>query len=319
MKLASAGNALVDVIATENDELGALMGIHRGTTRHASRAEINSLLERLADPIMVAGGGAANTARAFAALGGAAAYAGAVGSDALGKHYTDDLVSAGVRSFVQAREGLTGIFCVLQPASGTRTVVVEPGVAPTLDPAAIPDDFFAGSDLVYADGFLALGDAVLSRLAERARERGIRFALDIGSKRLASTHRSLFMRMIKEDCDWVFMNEDEFTTLAGAGVDEALAPFASGAKGTVVVKRAASGSVCMHDGRIVESSVRSIDVFDETGAGDAFSAGFLMAALSGSPVPRCLRLGNWTAERAIQVPGMALDAQAMKRMLSTVL
>jgi 2-dehydro-3-deoxygluconokinase len=46
---------------------------------------------------------------------------------------------------------------------------------------------------------------------------------------------------------------------------------------------------------------------DETGAGDAFAAGFLSAVLEGYPPEICLRMGNRIAEEIIQVPGCRLD------------
>ena len=132
-------------------------------------------------------------------------------------------------------------------------------------------------------------------------------ALDVAGSRIATRNRDFFIGLIRESCSWTFMNEDEFIALADSGVDDALARFSADVPGVVVVKRAEIGAVCVSDGSIVESAVRPIRATDTTGAGDAFAAGFLSAALLGSPLARCLRLGNRVAEHAIQVPGMAID------------
>ena len=148
----------------------------------------------------------------------------------------------------------------------------------------------------------------------------MKIAFDTGGHRLVAANAPLFFRIIREDCSWSFLNEDELpTALAGTSVDAGLAAFSAEIPGVVVVKRASSGAVCVSDGRLYESSVRSIDVVDETGAGDAFAAGFLYAAFSGGPLARCLRAGNWTAERAIQVPGMSMDLKALRRGMTAVL
>jgi 2-dehydro-3-deoxygluconokinase len=125
--------------------------------------------------------------------------------------------------------------------------------------------------------------------------------------------------LIQEYCDWVFMNEDEFMAMTGTSMDTGLVRFSSDVAGTVVVKLAEAGAVCARRGVVTESPVRSIRVTDETGAGDAFAAGFLSAALSGVSLARCLRLGNRVAEQVIQIPGVAIGPEGLQRASAAVL
>src|SRR5436190_1644346 len=60
-----------------------------------------------------AGGSAANTARAFARLGGAATFVGAVGSDRIGRLAVRALRADGVTARVVARRGRTARLIVL--------------------------------------------------------------------------------------------------------------------------------------------------------------------------------------------------------------
>jgi len=56
--------------------------------------------------------------------------------------------------------------------------------------------------------------------------------------------------------------------------------------------------------------------FDETGAGDAFAAGFLVGIARGFAPERCLRLGNRIAEEAIAVSGLGIDPRRIGQVLA---
>lgn len=280
---------------------------------------IQDIIDALPEAWLTAGGGAANTAKIFCALGGRASFVGAIGQDVFGDQYENEMRRAGVDVYLQRRAVATGVFCALRDGAGRRSIVVDQGAASSLELDKIPASFYAVESILYIDGFLAMSSGLLEGLILRAKSAGMKIAFDTGGHRLVSDNVALFSRIIREDCAWSFLNEDEFTTLVGTSVDAGLAAFSAEIPGVVVVKRADAGAVCVSEGRLYESSVRPIDVVDETGAGDAFAAGFLYAALSGVPLARCLRAGNWTAERAIQVPGMALDLNALRRGMATVL
>jgi sugar/nucleoside kinase (ribokinase family) len=87
----------------------------------------------------------------------------------------------------------------------------------------------------------------------------------------------------------VFANTDEARTLVGRP------------PGVLVVKDGPRPVVVTEpDGRTVEVAVPSIgSVADTTGAGDAFAAGFLVAALEGSPADVAARYGVALAVRAL--------------------
>lgn len=319
MRLACIGNALIDIIAHVEPDFPCSIGVHPGSTEHVDRSVLACMLEALSDYGFSAGGGAANTARVFTALGGKASFAGAIGDDDWGRRYKEDIERAGVSSFLQLHEGFTGLFLSLCDSSGKRSIVVHPGVSSKLSAGHLPDSFFTRDAVLYIDGFLALDEGMLEYLVAKARASAMPIAFDAGGQRLVRANRDLFMHIICEDATWAFLNEDEFVALAEVSVDASLASFAMGIAGTLIVKRGETGAVCIKDGQLYESSVRALEGIDTTGAGDAFAAGFLKASLSGAPLARCMRMGNWTAEHAIQVPGLALDANGLCKGASTFL
>lgn len=319
MRLACVGNALYDTVAFVETDFASRLGYHAGSTVHAEHEELEPIIATLSGAARGAGGGAVNAARVFASLGHGASFAGMIGRDAIGAVFRSDIAASGIEAFLQEGDTPTGEFCAMIAPDGERTILVAPGAAIRLDPEAIPAAFFRPESTLYLDGFLAANPEAVMAIVSRAASAGMRIALDVAGFRIATKHRDLFLDLIRSACSWTFMNEDEFIALAEAGVDEALQRFSAGASGIVVVKRAETGAVCVSDGSVLESAVRPIRATDTTGAGDAFAAGFLSAALSGAPLARCLRLGNRVAEQAIQVPGLALDGAKLRRAASTVL
>lgn len=319
MKLACVGNALYDIVAFVEPDFASRLGYHVGSTVHAQKADIDAILPFIRSAARGAGGGATNTARVFASLGHAAGFAGMIGTDTFGKEFYQDLESSSVELYMQYSDAPTGVFCALIAPGGARTIIVAPSKAPCLVADDIPDGFFSSKATLYIDGFLAAHPETVLALVHRAQSHDMKIALDIASFRTVVKNRDLFLKLIRESCSWTFMNEDEFIALSESGVDDALQSFSADAPGIVVVKRAEIGAVCVSDGFVLESAVRPIHATDTTGAGDAFAAGFLSAALSGAPLARCLRLGNRVAEHTIQIPGLSLDAARLQQAASTVL
>jgi len=85
------------------------------------------------------------------------------------------------------------------------------------------------------------------------------------------------------------------------------------------VKRAERGAIWTYGDRRMDSPVRAFTPMDETGAGDAFAAGFLSAVLEDYPPEICLRMGNRIAEEVIQVPGCRLDPRRLQKARYSIL
>ena len=104
------------------------------------------------------------------------------------------------------------------------------------------------------------------------------------------------------DADAFFPGEDELL-LDGAHVDPRLAlpRLVSGRLRFVVFKRGATGGILFdaRDERFYTWDARTAAVVDQTGAGDAFSAGLILAHLAGLPIETCLQRAVVTASFAV--------------------
>ncbi|MFC8683017.1 carbohydrate kinase family protein [Microbacterium ureisolvens] len=242
------------------------------------------------------GGSAANVAVAAAARH-PVRFIGRVGDDTLGRTLVGELEAAGVDARVQ-RDGRTGLIVVLVDAVGERTMITDRGAAAELD--AIDPDWMDGADWVHLPlyGFATpLSRKAVTDAATRAAARGARVSLDLSSvatlRELGAQHLRTLLADLRPDV--VFANEDEARTAAALGITPG---------GVYVVKRGAEPVVVSADGESVEVAVDRVDdVRDSTGAGDAFAAGYIVAALAGAGPTESARAGSVLAMQALRRPG----------------
>jgi sugar/nucleoside kinase (ribokinase family) len=109
-------------------------------------------------------------------------------------------------------------------------------------------------------------------------------------------------REVLADADAFFPGEDELL-LEGAFTDpsRALPRLVNGRLRFVVFKRGAQGGILYdaHDERYYTWGARAAEVVDQTGAGDAFAAGLILAHLEGLPLEACLQRAVVTASFAL--------------------
>jgi ribokinase len=109
-------------------------------------------------------------------------------------------------------------------------------------------------------------------------------------------------REVLADADAFFPGEDELL-LEEAQTDprRALPRLVNGRLRFVVFKRGAKGGILYdaHDQRYYSWDARAGNVVDQTGAGDAFAVGLVLAHLEGLPIEACLRRAAVTASFAI--------------------
>ncbi|MDP3176262.1 MAG: adenosine kinase [Spirochaetaceae bacterium] len=312
MEIVGIGNALMDVIAFVDEAFAPAHGFHNNAVAHLDRERLDGVLFDLRDPVTSAGGGAANAVRVASMLGSRAAYVGCVGRDGRGDRFREDLQVDGVDPILSFADEPTGVYCALVRPEGGRTLLVCPGAALRLTDCAPPDAVFQKGAILYLEGFLLGNRGYFFSCLSRAREAGMEIALDLGSHSLVRAQRDFILEILPEYCDILFANQDEFEALCGLSLREGLGLLGSESL-TTVVKLAEKGAVWSRGGISYESPVRAIAPVDETGAGDAFAAGFLVGRSLGLPPERCLRVGNRMAEEVLNVPGLGVDSERLRK------
>jgi sugar/nucleoside kinase (ribokinase family) len=318
MELVGVGNALMDVVAFVDEAFAPSLGYHNNSVSHIDRARMDDILALLPEPIVSAGGGAANAARAASILGARAAFAGRIGEDLLGEAFAEELAASEVEPLLSRSGAPTGVYCALIRPDGGRTLLVAPGAA--LDLALEPPNpgIFRPGATLFLECFLLRDRAFFMDCVRGAREAGMEIAVDLSSRELASDDRDFILGFLPDYCDVLFANEDEFAALTRMPIREGLELFTAWEL-EVVIKRAEMGALWSRGGSAFDSPVRELQPVDSTGAGDAFAAGFLYGRSIGLPPERSLRLGNRVAEEVLGVPAMGVDPDRIHRAVKRVM
>ncbi|MFD7553484.1 carbohydrate kinase family protein [Streptomyces sp. NPDC059835] len=253
-------------------------------------------------------GGAGANAACWAARTGAAEVRllARVGADSARWH-EEALRAAGVRPrLVVDPDEPTGTVVALVGKDAERTFLTDSGAALRLCPADWTPSLLDGAAHLHLSGYLFFADSSreLALVALRAaRARGVPVSVDPASAGfLAALGPRRFLDSVA-GVDVLLPNEDEARLLAGlpepAGVARAAVELSRRVP-LVVVTLGAAGALVAERGRITaEVPAEPAEALDSTGAGDAFTGGFLAARLTGATPADAARAGCRAAARAV--------------------
>lgn len=303
------GNALVDVISHETDEMVADHGLVKGSMNLIETERAEKLYGDMSSGIEVSGGSAANTMVGVASFGGSASYFGKVRDDQLGEVFQHDLRATGVEPAVApATEGApTGRCLIMVTPDAERTMNTYLGASVEMHPSDITDDIVRRAREVYLEGYLwdrPDPQEAMLRVARVARESGARVSLTLSDSFCVDRHRESFRLLIDDEVDLLFANEDELVSLYETpDLDTAIAEVRKQCELTAVT-RGALGSVIVLPDELIEIAAEDVDrVVDTTGAGDLYASGFLFGLARELPLEVCGRLASIAAAEVISHVG----------------
>jgi sugar/nucleoside kinase (ribokinase family) len=274
---------------------------------------VTDVVARLAEPltaasdaaaaITTAGGGAgANVACRLAEAGVEVHLVARVGPE---PGVGADLERRGVRRHlaVDPRRP-TGTVIVLVGADGERSMVTDRGANDALSEADLPPELLAPGGHLHLSGYTLLGEG--SRAAglgglRRARAAGMTVSVDPASA--TPLARAGDFVAWTAGADLCLPNRDELRILTGIGDPEGGARRLAASYGAVACTLGRDGAVWSDGDRIVRVPAVPATVVDTTGAGDAFTAGFLAAWLRGAAPAAALAAGTELAAAAIGTVG----------------
>ncbi|MEC9344386.1 MAG: adenosine kinase [Pseudomonadota bacterium] len=304
------GNAIVDIIATAQEDFLLAEGIIKGAMNLIDAERAEHLYAAMGPAIEASGGSAANTAAGVAGFGGRAAYAGKVSNDHLGGIFRHDIRAAGVHYATPPLEGPppTARSMIFVTPDGERSMNTFLGACVELGPEDIDAEAVAGAAVTYFEGYLwdpPRAKEAIRLAAQIAHENGRRFAMTLSDPFCVDRYRGEFLDLMQGGTtDIVFANESELLSLyETASLDAALDAIRGDCalgivtrseKGCIVVCREETHAVPAHP---IEKLV------DTTGAGDLFAAGFLFGLTQDRDLAACARIGALAAALVIQQVG----------------
>ena len=309
------GDAIVDVIATTDDDCLRARGIPKGGMQLLTTEQADELYAAMGPAREMSGGSAANTMAGIAALGGKAGFIGQIADDQLGAIFEHDMLALGVHFATPPLQPPppTGRCLILVTPDAQRTMSTCPGASYELTPAALDEELVRSASITFLEGYLWGPERPRAAMLEAARiahSAGRTVAFTLSESLLLGDRREGVMGMIDAGLvDLLFGNEHEVRYLTGCGdLNDCLNSLSSKVK-TLVVTRGADGSAAMEGGQRFEASAAPVKrVVDTTGAGDLFAAGFVVARCRGRPVEDCLRAGSQAAAEIISHFGARPEA-----------
>jgi sugar/nucleoside kinase (ribokinase family) len=249
--------------------------------------------------VMSVGGCAANTAVALRILGHDVNVAGKVGLDIFGEFVISELMRRGVGVEHIRRTSM-------HPTSGTVIFNVDGedrrylhciGANADLTLADIDYGVLEEANVLYVGGYLAAPSFTsydLALLFREAKSRGITTVLDVvmpAGRSFGLGHIAPALRYT----DYFLPNQDEAARLTGRGDVRLQAQRLSEVNPdcAVVITRGHCGSFAMRRDRVIVTPPFPVETVDESGAGDAFTAGLITGLLE-----------NWDLERTLSFAGV---------------
>jgi sugar/nucleoside kinase (ribokinase family) len=300
------GDAIVDVIASAEDEFLIAEALPKGSMRLIDPAEATRLYGLMGHARETSGGSAANTMAGVAALGGRAGFVGQVAKDQLGEIFAHDIRALGVEFQTPPREGdlPTGRCLILVTPDGQRTMNTSPGASHALSVQALDAQQIRDAAILYLEAYLWVPDtprAAMERAIEIAHEAGRKVAFTLSDIACIARRRDSFLALIERGAiDLLFANENEVRALAGEDDFDRAIDALKDKVPLLVCTCSEKGALAVDGGtRITVPAAPAEKVVDTTGAGDLFAAGFLAGQAKGRSVEESLRMGAIAAAEII--------------------
>jgi sugar/nucleoside kinase (ribokinase family) len=315
--LLGISNAIVDILAHVDEEFLSSIGVPRGSMTLIDEQRSRDIYERMGPATEMSGGSVANTIANFASLGGRAAYIGRVKADQLGEIFVHDMRALGVDVRLSPSQGgaPTARSLILITPDGQRTMQTYLGACTELAAADVTERTVGKPGILLLEGYvwdLPEGPELIAKAIRIARQGSSRIALSLSDSFCVERHRQEFRGAVDESVDIVFADDDEIMALLETDDFDEVLRVVPGLGNLFVMTRSEKGSVVVNgDQTIVQQALRVGKVVDTTGAGDAYTAGFLYGLAGGRPLAECARLGTYCATNIIQRVGARIEKDAI--------
>jgi sugar/nucleoside kinase (ribokinase family) len=313
IKLLGISNAIVDVLSHVDNSFLDDIGAPPGSMTLIDKDRAHEIYDMMGPATEMSGGSVANTVAGFANLGGAAAYIGRVNNDQLGEIFVHDMRSLGVdvRLTPQPANSPTARCHVLITADGQRTMQTYLGACTELSVADVSEQTVGSPDVILLEGYvwdIAEGPALAERAIELARSSGGKVALSLSDSFCVERHRDSFHDAVRNGVDIVVADEEEVNALLQTdNFDDSLSALAD-YDNLFAMTRSEKGSVIKHGNEIIVQAATPVDeIVDSTGAGDAYTAGFLFGWAHGKSLKESAGIGTLCATRVIQQVGARIE------------
>ncbi len=309
-KIIGIGNALVDIIIKLQDEEALnLFSLPKGSMQLVD----NKLALKIenetkgCETILASGGSAANTIHGLSKLGIETGFIGKIGHDGHGDFFRNDIVSAGIKSFISHGNDSTGRAITLVSPDSERTFATFLGSAVELNALDLDDIPFSNYHVLHVEGYLVHNQKLVETALKIAKLNGLKTSIDLASYNVVATNKEFLKETIRQYVDIVFANEDEAHAITGKNPEKA-AEELSLICNIAVVKTGSTGSIIQKGKEQSKVGIVDARCIDTTGAGDLYAAGFLYGLSKNLHLSKCGKIGALLAGKVIEYLGAKIPA-----------
>lgn len=250
--------------------------------------------------VLSSGGGGANVSVTFARQGLKTACIGVVGQDFNGDEILKELEDEGidVTHFQKHDDDYTAYSVILVHPGGERTILSYKGEGQHFD-AKYLDLEKLKSKWLFLDSLGGIYE-VLEKSVNWAVENGVKLATNPGGKELA--HGLDKLKPLLKHFSVVIMNQEEAAGLTGVDFkkEEEIFKFMDDVIDGVFVMTKGPEGVVVSDGKnIYSAGVPDSPVVERTGAGDAFSSGFVVEYIKSGDIVKAIQFATANASSVV--------------------
>ncbi len=318
VQLLGIGNAIVDVFAHVDENFLKLIGAPLGSMTLIDEARAHEIYDMMGPTTEMSGGSVANTIAGFAILGGSASYIGRVQNDQLGEIFVHDMRSLGVdvRTLPVADGAPTARSHILIDPDGQRTMQTYLGACTELGVSDVTEETVGTPKVILLEGYvwdIPEGPALAAEAIRIAKQNGSAVALSLSDSCCVERHRDAFAKVVRDDVDMVFADDDEVMALYEVDKFEDVLSAIDGSDKLFVMTRSEKGSVIVEGATKIVQEANAIEqLIDTTGAGDAYAAAFLYGWANDKSLDECARLGTHVATSVIQHLGARIETNVLE-------
>lgn len=259
----------------------------------ASKLEIKKI-------VFTSGGGGTNAAVTFGRQGLKTACVGVVGDDLNGHELLNELTKEGVdvSYFQKHTDDSTAYSVILVDKSGERTILSYKGEGQHFDVRKVPFDKLR-TKWLFLDSLGGHYD-LLETAVNWAVKNKVKLATNPGGKELA--HGLDKLKPLLKNFSIVIMNQEEASKLIGISYEKELEIFKAADEliGGIFVMTKGPEGVVVSDGKsIYKAGIPGSPVIERTGAGDAFSSGFVTEYIRSGDIAKAIQFATANASSVV--------------------
>lgn len=316
-QLIGIGSAILDVISYKPSGFITENELERGSMKLVDYETSEKLYQKLKVATECSGGSTANTIAAFSMLGGKSAFIGKTRDDFGGRVFKKEMEKVGADIICKTTtDGLSTSRCVIlvteeEGFMGRKRV--ERTMATYLDSKVIvgaediTEELINSAEIVVIEGYLFDNkkscETVLKAM-QIAKNSEVKIAFTLSDPFCVQRHKSDFLKIVEHTADIIFANEHEAAALYdGLDIKRLLHKFLE-TENIKCITRGEAGSYVIKDKKLYDiEPVKTGSVYDVTGAGDCYAAGFLFGYLNGHEPEICGKIASSCATEVIKYLG----------------